>query len=56
MGSATTQLVPAVTWVLSVAWLSEPLTPLGTVGALCCVTGVLLGVVQLPLLSRSTQS
>jgi drug/metabolite transporter (DMT)-like permease len=56
MGSATTQLVPAVAWVLSVAWLSEPLTALGTVGALCCVTGVLIGVVQFPMLSRSAQS
>lgn len=56
MGSATTQLVPAVAWVLSVVWLSEPLTALGTLGALCCVTGVLLGVVQLPVWSRSAES
>lgn len=45
-GSATTQLVPAVAWVLSVLWLAEPLTWLGTLGAVCCVTGVMLGVVQ----------
>lgn len=44
-GSATTQLVPAVAWVLSLAWLGEPVTPLGAVGSLLCVGGVLLGVV-----------
>lgn len=44
-GSATTQLVPAVAWTLALGWLGEPLTLLGVVGALLCVSGVLLGVV-----------
>ncbi len=44
-GSATTQLVPAVAWVLALGWLGEPVTPMGVVGALLCVGGVLLGVV-----------
>lgn len=44
-GSATTQLVPAVSWVLAVSWLSEPVSLLGTCGALLTVGGVLLGLV-----------
>ncbi len=44
-GSATTQLVPAVAWALSLTWLGEPVTPLGALGSLLCVGGVLLGVV-----------
>jgi hypothetical protein len=44
-GSATTQLVPAVAWTLALGWLGEPVTVLGVVGALLCVSGVLLGVV-----------
>lgn len=44
-GSATTQLVPAVAWSLALGWLGEPVTVLGVVGALLCVSGVLLGVV-----------
>lgn len=44
-GSATTQLVPAVAWVLALGWLGEPVTTLGVLGALLCVGGVLLGVV-----------
>lgn len=44
-GSATTQLVPAVAWALSLLWLHEPVSPLGAVGSLVCVSGVLLGVV-----------
>lgn len=44
-GSATTQLVPAVAWLLSIAWLAEPVSPLGALGSLLCVGGVLLGVV-----------
>jgi len=47
-GSATTQLVPAVAWVLSIIVLAEPLSSLGAMGATCCVVGVLLGVVRLP--------
>ncbi|HEY0881592.1 MAG TPA: DMT family transporter [Archangium sp.] len=45
MGSATTQLVPAVAWALALGWLGEPVTRWGVVGALLCVSGVLLGVV-----------
>lgn len=46
-GSATTQLVPAVAWVLAIGWLAEPITGLGLLGAACCVAGVLLGVGRL---------
>lgn len=45
LGSATTQLVPVVAWVLALSLLHEPVTALGVVGALVCVSGVLLGVV-----------
>jgi len=45
MGSATTQLVPAVAWILALGWLGEPVTFLGVIGAVLCVSGVLLGVV-----------
>jgi drug/metabolite transporter (DMT)-like permease len=45
-GSATTQLVPVVAWVLSLGWLHEPVTALGVLGALACVGGVLLGVIN----------
>lgn len=44
-GSATTQLVPAVAWVLALVWLHETANPLGVFGAVLCVSGVLLGVV-----------
>lgn len=44
-GSATTQLVPAVAWTLALGWLGEPVTTLGVIGAVLCVSGVLLGVV-----------
>jgi drug/metabolite transporter (DMT)-like permease len=43
-GSATTQLVPAVAWTLALGWLGEPVTALGVLGAVLCVSGVLLGV------------
>lgn len=46
IGSATTQLVPAIAWALSLGWLGEPVTLLGVLGALFCVGGVLLGVVD----------
>lgn len=46
-GSATTQLVPVVAWTLSLGWLGEPVTVLGVIGALLCVSGVLLGVAPL---------
>jgi S-adenosylmethionine uptake transporter len=42
-GSATTQLVPVLAWVLGVAVLHEPLGLASAVGALLCVGGVLLG-------------
>ena len=45
-GSATTQLVPAVAWTLALGWLGEPVTALGVLGAVLCVSGVLLGVVS----------
>lgn len=45
VGSATTQLVPAVAWILALGWLGEPATVLGVIGAVLCVSGVLLGVV-----------
>lgn len=45
-GSATTQLVPVVAWVLSLGVLHEAVTMLGVLGALLCVGGVLIGVVQ----------
>ncbi len=44
-GSATTQLVPVVAWTLALGWLGEPVTVLGVIGAVLCVSGVLLGVV-----------
>ncbi|MFT3709697.1 MAG: DMT family transporter [Archangium sp.] len=45
-GSATTQLVPVVAWVLSLGMLHEAVTMLGVLGALLCVGGVLIGVVN----------
>lgn len=53
-GSAITQLVPAVAWILAVGWLHEPLTLLGILGAAACVGGVLVGVVPWRLMSRQT--
>ncbi|MGV3622053.1 MAG: DMT family transporter [Archangium sp.] len=44
-GSAVTQLVPLISWLLALVWLGERATPLGLVGALVCVGGVLLGVI-----------
>lgn len=44
-GSATTQLVPVVAWVLALGWLGEPITAMGVLGALLVVGGVLLGVI-----------
>lgn len=53
-GSATTQLVPAIAWVLALGWLHEPVRPLGIIGAVLCVGGVLLGVVPFGL--RATRA
>ena len=44
-GSATTQLVPALAWVLAIGWLHEAVSVVAVVGALLCVAGVLVGVV-----------
>ncbi len=52
-GSATTQLVPAVAWTLALGWLGEPVTTLGVIGAVLCVSGVLLGV--LPAAQRAAE-
>lgn len=43
-GSATTQLVPVLSWVLSIGLLGEAVRPLAALGALLCVGGVLLGL------------
>ncbi|MDX2011058.1 MAG: DMT family transporter [Myxococcaceae bacterium] len=45
-GSATTQLVPVLAWVLGLTVLHEPLVPLSALGALLCVSGVLLGALR----------
>jgi drug/metabolite transporter (DMT)-like permease len=42
-GSATTQLVPILSWVLAVTLLQEPVVPLSAFGALLCVLGVVVG-------------
>ena len=51
-GSATTQLTPVVTWLLSVALLDEWPRAVTLVGALLCLGGVLLGMVG----SRATSA
>jgi len=45
-GSATTQLVPVMAWVLGVTVLSEPIAWLSVVGTVLCVGGVLLGTLR----------
>ena len=45
-GSALTQLVPVLAWVLGVVLLSEPIIPLSAAGALLCVGGVALGALR----------
>lgn len=44
-GSAATQLVPALVWVMAIGWLGERVSTLAVAGALLCVGGVLLGIV-----------
>jgi drug/metabolite transporter (DMT)-like permease len=44
-GSATTQLVPVVTWVMSVALLGDWPNRLTLAGAALCVSGVLIGLI-----------
>jgi drug/metabolite transporter (DMT)-like permease len=55
-GSAITQLVPVLAWVLGLTVLKEPLQPLSALGALLCVTGVLLGALRPPLAPRADPS
>ncbi len=43
-GSATTQLVPALSWALSIGLLGERVGPLSAAGAAFCVGGVLWGM------------
>lgn len=43
-GSATTQLTPVVTWLLSAVALGEWPRPVTLIGALLCLAGVLLGL------------
>jgi drug/metabolite transporter (DMT)-like permease len=43
VGSATTQLTPALSWGMAVALLAEPLHPVALAGALLCTGGVLWG-------------
>ena len=43
-GSATTQLVPVLSWVLAVGWLGEPMSVLNGCGAILTVGGVLIGI------------
>lgn len=47
-GSATTQLTPVVTWVLSVLLLDEWPHAMTLVGAVLCLGGVLIGMVRPP--------
>ncbi|MBS1151580.1 MAG: Permease of the drug/metabolite transporter [Myxococcaceae bacterium] len=44
-GSATTQLIPVVTWVLSVWLLGDWPNPVTLAGAVLCLAGVLIGLV-----------
>jgi drug/metabolite transporter (DMT)-like permease len=46
VGSATTQLTPAFSWVLGLVFLGEQLIPLSLVGALLCMGGVVWGTAQ----------
>lgn len=44
VGAATTQLTPAISWLLAVWLMDEPVKPITAVGAFVCVAGVLWGV------------
>jgi len=46
VGSATTQLVPAFSWVLALGVLKEQVTAASVLGAVMCVAGVLLGAMR----------
>lgn len=53
-GSATTQLVPVTTWMLSVMVLDDWPRPLTLLGAVLCLVGVLVGLVpRAPALDKS---
>ncbi len=45
LGSATTQLVPVLAWILAIGWLKESVSALAVVGAVLCLSGVMVGVV-----------
>ncbi len=45
VGSATTQLVPAIAWTIAIGVLHEPIVPLAAVGAVLCVGGVIAGAI-----------
>ena len=55
-GSAVTQLVPVLAWVLGISLLSEPVSLLSAGGALLCVSGVVLGALRQPTTATSRQS
>jgi drug/metabolite transporter (DMT)-like permease len=46
VGSATTQLMPALAWTLAIGWLHEPVAPLAVFGAALCVGGVATGALS----------
>lgn len=46
VGSATTQLVPAIAWTIAVGWLREPISAMAALGALLCVGGVVAGALS----------
>lgn len=46
VGSATTQLVPVISWALAIGWLHEPVGPLAVLGAVVCVLGVAGGALS----------
>jgi drug/metabolite transporter (DMT)-like permease len=47
-GSAITQLVPVLAWTLGVTLLAEPVAPLSALGALLCISGVVIGALRQP--------
>lgn len=57
IGSATTQLVPVISWTLGVLWLAEPFHQLALIGALVAVGGVLMGTlpVRVPKLAPALE-
>lgn len=51
IGSATTQLVPVISWTLGMWLLGEPFHPLALMGAALAVGGVIFGTLSLPMTS-----